>query len=82
MPVNDLYQLTQYFYLFFIIFIAFYREIMFGMICERHLCRAGECSAVFEGEHLCIPCFRSSNTTVLNHNRIIAAAKKKMASGY
>ncbi|XP_047471830.1 transcription initiation factor TFIID subunit 3-like isoform X2 [Penaeus chinensis] len=49
--------------------------------CPKYIHREG-CSTMYENERFCNNCFKMRNTTALNHSRIIAAAKKKMASGY
>ncbi|XP_068228636.1 uncharacterized protein [Palaemon carinicauda] len=49
--------------------------------CPKYIHREG-CSTVYENERFCNNCFKIRNSTALNHSRIIAAAKKKMASGY
>lgn len=50
--------------------------------CPKYIHREGSCSTMYENERFCINCFKMRNSTALNHSRIIAAAKKKMASGY
>lgn len=50
--------------------------------CPKYIHREGTCSTMYESERFCINCFKMRNSTALNHSRIIAAAKKKMASGY
>ncbi|KAK3889884.1 hypothetical protein Pcinc_006132, partial [Petrolisthes cinctipes] len=49
--------------------------------CPKYIHRE-VCSTMYENERFCINCFKMRNSTALNHSRIIAAAKKKMASGY
>lgn len=49
--------------------------------CPKYIHREG-CSTIYENDRFCNNCYKIRNSTALNHSRIIAAAKKKMASGY
>ncbi|KAF2367258.1 Zinc finger PHD-finger [Trinorchestia longiramus] len=83
-PCDRLWKRRQYCYVCLKVYRSIPEDCMVRCAnCPKYIHREKpECSSVFEGEFLCLPCFKSSKSTVLNHNRIIAAAKKKMASGF
>jgi len=49
--------------------------------CPKYIHKDG-CSTTFENEIFCNICYKSRNSSALNHSRIIAAAKKKMQRSY
>ncbi|CAL4073264.1 unnamed protein product, partial [Meganyctiphanes norvegica] len=49
--------------------------------CPKYIHKDG-CATMFENEIFCNICYKSRNSSALNHSRIIAAAKKKMARSY
>ncbi|KAA0199634.1 hypothetical protein HAZT_HAZT001025 [Hyalella azteca] len=83
-PCDRLWKRRQYCYVCLKVYKSIVEDSMVRCAnCPKYIHREKhECSAMFEGEFLCLPCFKSSKTTILNHNRIIAAAKRKMASGF
>ncbi|RXG71901.1 PHD finger protein 10 [Armadillidium vulgare] len=50
------------------------------MGCPKYVHKDG-CSILQDNERFCNYCYKSRNSTALTHSRIIAAAKKKMATG-